>query len=78
MDVIFEKENLHTLDPKSEVMLTVMSSLAQEESRSISENIRWGKRKSMRDRKVSLAYSVSLVTKKGRMADRRSWRKRQL
>ena len=33
VEVIFEKENLHTLDPKSEVMLTIMSSLAQEESR---------------------------------------------
>ena len=43
VEVIFEKENLHTFDPKCEVMLTIMSSLAQEESRSISENVRWGK-----------------------------------
>ncbi len=42
-------------DPKCEMMLTIMSSLAQEESRSISENVRWGKQKSMRDGKVSLA-----------------------
>ena len=35
VEVIFEKENLHTLDPKSEVMLTIMISLAQEECRSI-------------------------------------------
>ena len=40
------------------MMLTIMSSLAQEESRSISENVRWGKQKSMRDGKVSLAYSI--------------------
>ena len=65
VEVIFEKENLHTLDPKSEVMLTIMSSLAQEESRSISENVRWGKQKSMRDGKVSLAYSRFLGYKKG-------------
>jgi len=49
VEVYFEKENLHTLDPKCEVMLTIMSSLAQEESRSISENVRWGKRKKMMD-----------------------------
>lgn len=43
--VLFEKENLHTLDAKSEIVLTLLSSLAQEESRSISQNITWGIRK---------------------------------
>ncbi len=39
----FEKENIYTLDSKGEIMLTIMSSLAQEEeSRSISENVTWG------------------------------------
>ena len=66
VEVIFEKENLHTMDPKCEVMLTIMSSLAQEESRSISENVRWGKQKSMRDGKVTLAYSHFLGYKKGK------------
>ena len=66
VEVIFEKENLHTMDPKCEVMLTIMSSLAQEESRSISENVRWGKQKSMRDGKVTLAYSRFLGYKKGK------------
>ena len=33
-----------------------MSSLAQEESRSISENVTWGKRKKMADGKVNLPY----------------------
>lgn len=65
VEVYFEKENLHTFDPKCEVMLTIMSSLAQEESRSISENVRWGKRKSMMDGKVHLAYSSFLGYKKG-------------
>src|SRR5699024_2392063 len=31
VEVIFEKENLHTFDPRCEMMLTIMSSLAQEE-----------------------------------------------
>ncbi len=65
VEVRFEKENLHTFDPKCEMMLTIMSSLAQEESRSISENVRWDKQKSMRDGKVSLAYSRFLGYKKG-------------
>jgi len=39
--IYFEKENIDTLDAKSELLLTILSSLAQDESRSISENIRW-------------------------------------
>ncbi len=46
-------------------MITIMSSLAQEESRSISENVTWGKRKSMEDGKFSLAYSHFLGYEKG-------------
>ena len=41
-EVYFEKENIWTFDAKGEVLLTIMSSLAQEESRSISENCTWG------------------------------------
>lgn len=43
--VIFEKENIDTLDAKGEVLLTILSSLSQDESRSISENSTWGIRK---------------------------------
>jgi len=39
--IYFEKENIDTLDSKSELLLTILSSLAQDESRSISENVRW-------------------------------------
>lgn len=40
--IYFEKENINTLDAAGELLFTIMSSLAQEESRSISENCRWG------------------------------------
>ena len=40
--IFFEKENINTLDAAGELLFTIMSSLAQEESRSISENCRWG------------------------------------
>ena len=43
--VIFEKEGINTLEGSGEVMLTILSSLAQDESRSISENSKWGIRK---------------------------------
>lgn len=65
IEVYFEKENIYTLDAKGEVMITIMSSLAQEESRSISENVTWGIRKSMADGKFSLAYKYFLGYEKG-------------
>lgn len=39
--VYFEKENIDTLDATGELILTILSALAQDESRSISDNIRW-------------------------------------
>lgn len=40
--VVFEKEGINTLEGTGEILITILSSLAQEESRNISENIRWG------------------------------------
>lgn len=65
VEVYFQKENIYTLDSKGELLITIMSSLAQEESRSISENITWGKRKQMADGKVSLPYSRFMGYRKG-------------
>ena len=65
VEVYFEKENIYTLDAKGEVMITIMGSLAQEESRSISENVTWGKRRSMEEGRFSLAYKFFLGYKKG-------------
>lgn len=45
--VIFEKENLSTDDTSIELALTIFASMAQEESKSISENVKWGIRKRM-------------------------------
>lgn len=41
IDVYFEKENIHTLSTDGELMLTLLASFAQEESRSVSENMKW-------------------------------------
>src|SRR5574344_2892294 len=40
--VYFEKENINTMDSKGEVMLTIMASLAQQESQSLSKNVKLG------------------------------------
>ena len=63
--VYFEKEKIWTLDSNGEFMLTLLSSLAQEEARSVSENSTWGQRKRFADGKVSLAYSHFLGYDKG-------------
>ena len=65
VEVYFEKENIYTFDGKGELLLTIMSSLAQEESRSISENVTWGQRKRFADGKVSLPYKQFLGYRKG-------------
>lgn len=65
VEVYFEKENIWTLDAKGELLITIMSSLAQEESRSISENTTWGIRKRMADGKYTFAYSTFLGYEKG-------------
>ena len=65
VEVFFEKENIYTFDSKGELLLTIMSSLAQEESRSISENVTWGQRKRFADGKVNLPYKQFLGYRKG-------------
>ena len=45
---------------QGELLITIMSSLAQEESRSISENTTWGKRKQFAEGKTSVGYSAFL------------------
>ena len=47
VEVYFEKENLSSLDDKTDMVLSMMASIAQEESRSISANISWAIRKRM-------------------------------
>ena len=56
-EVFFEKENIWTLDSKGELFITIMFSLAQEESRSISENVTWGHCKRFIDGKIMMSYS---------------------
>ncbi|MFA7612523.1 MAG: recombinase family protein [Acholeplasmataceae bacterium] len=52
VEVFFEKENISSLDSKVDFHLTIFSSIAQEESRNISENIKWGIRKGFKRGKM--------------------------
>ena len=61
----FEKENIWTFDAKGELLITIMSSLAQEESRSISENCTWGWRKRCADGKVAVPFKRFLGYDRG-------------
>lgn len=65
VEVYFEEQNIYTLDGKGELLLTIMSSIAQEESRNISENVTWGIRKRFADGKVSMPYKRFMGYRRG-------------
>ena len=64
--VTFEKENIFTLDSKGEVLLSILSSLAQDESRSISENSTWGIRRRFEQGKLHINHTKFLGYDKGK------------
>jgi len=62
--IIFEKENINTLENDTEMMLTIMSCFAQAESESISKNVSWGVRQSFKNGNVPMQYARLLGYKK--------------
>ena len=65
VEVWFEKENISSFDAKSELIFTILSSVAQEESRSISENVRWGIERRMEAGRIVVPYKSFLGYDKG-------------
>ena len=49
VEVRFEKEHINSMSGDGELMMTILASFAQEESRSISDNVKWGIRKRMQN-----------------------------
>ena len=49
VDVYFEEQNIHTTSADGELMLTILASYAQEESLSVSENMKWRIKKNFED-----------------------------
>lgn len=60
VEIYFEKERLYSLDDKTDMVLGLMSSIAQEESRSISANIRWAIKNRMKDGTQKIPTSALL------------------
>ena len=56
--ILFEKENINTKTTDSELILTILSSLAAEESKSISQNIKWSIQKSFKNGTYRLSVPV--------------------
>ncbi len=65
IEIYFEKENIWTLDSKGELLITIMSSLAQEESRSISENVTWGQESASQTARSPFPLGIFSVTTGG-------------
>lgn len=66
IDVYFEKENIHSLSGDGELMLTILASFAQEESRSVSENCKWRIHKRFQDGElVNLRFMYGYRINKG-------------
>lgn len=49
VDIYFEEQNIHTMSGDGELMLTILASYAQEESRSVSENMKWRVKKNFQE-----------------------------
>ncbi len=63
--IIFEKENINTLEEDNEMFITFMSGMAQEELRSTSSNVKMGKRMAAESGKHSFNYTVAYAYEKG-------------
>ena len=75
--VIFEKENINTLEADSEILITMLGAFAQAESESISANVRWGKRQAMREGKTIIQYNRLYAYEKGENGKPKSSRNKQ-
>ncbi|MDF2987057.1 MAG: site-specific recombinase, invertase Pin [Eubacterium sp.] len=56
--VYFMNDNINTLDPDSELRLTIMAGIAQDESRKTSERVKWGQKRSM---EKGVVFGVSVL-----------------
>ncbi len=63
--VIFEKENINSIYPESEFLITLYGAFAQSESESISKNVSWGKRQAMKAGRAIIQYKRLLGYEKG-------------
>ena len=68
IDVYFEEQNIHSMSGDGELMLTILASFAQEESRSVSDNCKWRIRKDFSEGKpMNLPLLYGYKSENGRM-----------
>ena len=63
--VIFEEQNINTLESDSEMLITLLGAFAQSESENISANVRWGIRQAMREGRAYINYKHLYAYEKG-------------
>ena len=63
--VIFEEQNINSIYPESEFLITLHGAFAQAESESTSSRVRWGKRQAMKSGHVAMHYKQLLGYEKG-------------
>lgn len=69
VEVFFEKENISSFDPKIEFVITVLASMAEEESRNISENVKWSVRNKFKTGEYFLNTKNLLAYKRDKNGD---------
>jgi len=67
VDVHFEKENIHSVSGDGELMLSILASYAQEESRSVSENCKWRIRKMFEEGRTTVTSMLGYRQVDGRL-----------
>ena len=54
--IIFEEQNINTLDAESEMLITILGAFAQAESENTSSRVRWGIQEAMREGKATIRF----------------------
>ncbi len=67
IDVLFEKENLHSLGANGELMLTLLAMYAEEEARSASENQKWRIQKMFEEGRPNTGRMLGYCLKDGQL-----------
>lgn len=66
ISVYFETQNIDTLTPGGEVLITILAAMAEQESRTMSTNIKWAYQKRFKDGAVLINFQNTLgYTKEG-------------
>ena len=65
VDVYFEEQGIHSIQPGAEFYITIYGSIAQSESENISANVRWGKAQSAKEGNVPFHYKRFLGYRRG-------------